>query len=106
MPKETRQSAHVTNTNELQEHCNILQYSSSEDDEVVIHSPQFKTSISQTQPSSAINVYALYRRAKMDWTVNDNLYHRSLKWKIKCKNIIACELAMLSEARKWKQAIA
>ena len=37
---------------------------------------------------------------KMDWTVNDRLYHRFLKWKIKCENILDCELAMLSEAGK------
>ena len=24
---------------------------------------------------------------KMDWTVNDGLYHQFLKWKLKCKNI-------------------
>ena len=42
---------------------------------------------------------------KMDWTVNDSLYHRFLKWKIKCKNILECELAMLSEARKCKNVV-
>ena len=25
---------------------------------------------------------------KMDWTVNDGLYHRFLKWHFKCKNIL------------------
>ena len=24
----------------------------------------------------------------MDWTVNDNLYHRFLKWHLKCENIL------------------
>ena len=37
---------------------------------------------------------------KMDWTVNDSLYHRFLKWKLKCENILDCELAMLPEAKK------
>ena len=41
----------------------------------------------------------------MDWTVNDSLYHRFLKWKMKCENILHCELAMLSKARKWKKAV-
>ena len=41
----------------------------------------------------------------MDWTVNDILYHRFLKWKIKCENILDCELAMLSEARKCKKVV-
>ena len=43
---------------------------------------------------------------KMDWTVNDSLHLRFLKWKIKCKNILDCELAMLSEARKCKKSVA
>ena len=29
---------------------------------------------------------------KMDWTVNDGLYHRLLKWKLKCENILDCHL--------------
>ena len=28
---------------------------------------------------------------KMDWTVNDSLYHCFLKWKLKCENILECE---------------
>ena len=43
---------------------------------------------------------------KMDWTVNDGLYHRFLKWKLKCENILDCELAMLHESRKCKKVIA
>ena len=42
----------------------------------------------------------------MDWTVNDGLYNRFLKWKLKCENILECELAMLPEARKCKKVIA
>ena len=38
--------------------------------------------------------------------MNDSLYHRFLKWKIKCENILDCELAMLSEARKGKKFVA
>ena len=34
---------------------------------------------------------------KMDWTVNDNLYNRFLKWKLKCENILECELVVLAE---------
>ena len=36
---------------------------------------------------------------KMDWTVNDGLYHRFLKWKLDC------ELASLSESRQCKKLI-
>ena len=43
---------------------------------------------------------------KMDWSVYDSLYNRLFKWKMKCKNILECELAMLSEARKCKKVVA
>ena len=43
---------------------------------------------------------------KMDWTVNDSLYHRVLKWKLKCENILDCELAMLPELKKCKKVMA
>ena len=43
---------------------------------------------------------------KMDWTVNDGLYDRFLKWHLKCKNIFECELAMLVQRRKCKMVIA
>ena len=42
----------------------------------------------------------------MDWMVNDALYHRFLKWKLKCENILECELAVLSECQKCKKVIA
>ena len=42
----------------------------------------------------------------MDWTVNDGLYSRPLKWKLKCENILECELAVLVEKRKYKKIIA
>ena len=42
----------------------------------------------------------------MDWIVNDNLYYRFLKWKLKCENILECELAMFAETRKCKKVIA
>ena len=42
----------------------------------------------------------------MDWTVNDGLYHRFLKWHLKCENILECELSMLPEKRQCKKVIA
>ena len=107
MPKATRKSAHVTNTSksELQEDSNLSQESSSED-EVVIQSPQYI----QPSPSQSQVVQPIYmpyiKGPKMDWTVNDSLYHRFLKWKIKRENILDCELEMLSEARKCTKVVA
>ena len=42
---------------------------------------------------------------KMDWTVNYSLYHRFLKWKLKCENILDCELGMLPDSKKYKEVI-
>ena len=42
---------------------------------------------------------------KMDWMVNDGLYHLFRKWKLKCENILECELATLSERRQCKKLI-
>ena len=43
---------------------------------------------------------------KMDWIVNDGLYHRFLKWHLKCENILECEVAMLPEKGQRKKVIA
>ena len=79
MPKAMKQPVCVTNTNELQENSNPLQDSSSEDDEVVIQSPQFQPSTSQTQPVVQPMYMPYIVGPRMDWTVNDSLFHRFLK---------------------------
>ena len=43
---------------------------------------------------------------KMDWKVNDGLYHRFLKWHLKCENILECKLAALPECQQYKKVIA
>ena len=43
---------------------------------------------------------------KMDWMVNDALYHRFLKWKLKCENNLKCEFAAIPECQKCKKVIA
>ena len=106
MPKAAIKSNHVENTsqNEYQADSN-LSHESMSDDQVVLQRPQFKPSISQMQAMQ--QMYMPYIDGpKMDKTVNDSLYHRFLKWKIKCENILDCELAMLSEARKCDKVMA
>ena len=49
---------------------------------------------------------AYIEASKMDWTVNDSLYHHFLKWKLKCENIFECELAALPEPQQCKKLIA
>ena len=43
---------------------------------------------------------------KMNWMVNDSLYHRFPRWKLKCENILECEFAALPECQKCKKVIA
>ena len=42
----------------------------------------------------------------MDWMLNDSLCHRFLKWKLKCENILDCELAILPESKNCNKVIA
>ena len=52
------------------------------------------------------NMYMPYIEGpKKEWMVNDVLYHRILKWKLKCKNILECELAALSKCQKCNKVI-
>ena len=54
-----------------------------------------------------INMYMpCIKDPQMDWMVYDALYHKFLKWKLKCKNILECELIALPECQKCKKVIA
>ena len=63
----------------------------------------FQTSQAQVVPNMFM---PFIEGPKMDWTVSHGLYHRSLKWHLKCENILECELAMLPERRQCKKVIA
>ena len=59
------------------------------------------------KPPIATSMYMPYIEGpRIDWTVNDDLYHRFLKWHLKCENILECELAALPEHQKCKKVIA
>ena len=107
MPRPTKNSAHVPNRSVSKENSMVSQESSSSDAEMDVQSPQcFLPSTSKLlsfmQPKFMPNVEG----PKMDWTVNDSLYHMFLKWKLKCENILDCELAMLPKSKKCKKVIA
>ena len=87
-------------TSVKQETLIISHDSSSSDQEMEVQSPQcFPPSTSQPQSFVQPMFIPYIEGPKMDWTVNDSLYHRFLKWKLKCENILDCELAMLPEAK-------
>ena len=70
------------------------------DTEVTLNPPR-------SQPQVVPSMFMSYIEGpKMDWTVNDGLYHRFLKWHLKCENILECELAALSERQQCKKVIA
>ena len=98
MPKSSKNTQHEQHTSETvlpKEETSYEQESHSEK-EVFVRPQQDLTSM-----------YVPYIEGpKMNWTVDDSLYNRFIKWKIKCKNILDCELAMLSEARKCKKVVA
>ena len=53
------------------------------------------------QPPIATGMYMPYIEGPcMDWTVNDNLYHRFLKWHLKYENILECELPEHQQCKK------
>ena len=105
LTRTTKYSAHLTNTSVCQENTSISQESSTSEQEMEVQSPCFQLSTSQAQFVPPL--FMPYTEGpKMDWTVNDGLYHRILKWKLKCENILDCGLAMLSASKKCKKVMA
>ena len=81
----------------------VYQESSSSEQETEMQdpSPQPSTSQAQFMPSRFL---PYIEGPKMDWSVNDGLYHRFLKWKLKCKNILDCKLVMLPESKEMHES--
>ena len=77
-------------------------------DQEIDHEPDPEVSFHPSRAQQAIpSMYMPYIKGpKMDWTVNDALYHRFLKWYLKCKNILECEVEELPEHQKCKKVIA
>ena len=83
----------------------IDQENTSSDQETEMQAPGLQPSTSQAQFVSAM--YMPYiEDPKMYWTVNDGLYHRLLKWKVKCANILDSGLVVLPDSKKCKNVIA
>ena len=74
-----------------QENTSVSQESSSSHHEMEVQRQSFQPFTSQAQ--FVLPMFMPYIEGpKMDWTVNDGLYHRFLKCKLKCENILDCEL--------------
>ena len=98
-------SAHVIHTSVSQQtKISVSQESSSSAQETEMQSPFFQPTTSQAQfvPPTFM---PYIEGPKMDWTVNGGLYHRFLKWKLKCENMSDYELAMLPMSKKCKKVM-
>ena len=67
--------------------------------------PSLQPSASQAKVVPPMSMHYI-EGPKMEWTVNDGLHHRLLKWRLKCKNILDCGLSILPESKKCKKVIA
>ena len=87
MPRTTKNSA-PGNTNLFQEKTEMP--SSQEDISSSDQETDPKVSFHPSKVQQVIpNMFIPYIEGpKMDWTVNDALYHRFLKWQLKCENIL------------------
>ena len=94
MQKATKSAQHEQHTIELEQE----ETSSDQEQEDV------EQEVTLSPPQAFPSMFMPYIEGpKMEWTINDNLYNRFLKWKLKCENILECELAMLAETRKYKK---
>ena len=106
MPKESESSAQEEAQASSQQEANEtsqeeLPSSDQEtDSEVTFNLPR-------QQPKVVPSIFMPYIESpKMDLTVNDGLYHRFLKWCLKCENIVECDLVALPERQQCKKVTA
>ena len=105
MPKATKSSAWGATPEPLPEKM----YTSSQDEQSSSEQepdPEI-TFLHPRQPQPVLCMFMPYIDGpKMDWTVNDGLYHRFLKWHLKCEDILECKLAALPKRQQCKKVIA
>ena len=69
-----------------------------------VQSPQYVWPCTSQPQSYAQSMFMSYIEGpKMDWTVNNSLYLRFLKWRLRFENILDCKLALLPESKKCKK---
>ena len=109
MPKDTKTSPHGNNnlSPEETEVPSSPEDTASSDQEINQEpDPEVSFHPSRAQQTIPTMFMPYIEGPKMDWTINDALYHRFLKWHLKCENILECELAALPEQQKCKKVIA
>ena len=105
MPKATKSSTQGATSEPIHEEMTTSsQYEHSSSDQEPDPEITFHPSRQQQPVPSMFMPYI--EGPKMDWTVNDGLYHRFLKWHLKCENILECKHAALPEHQQCKKVIA
>ena len=95
----------MMDTSVYQEYSMISQDSSSSDQEMEVQSPQFfSPSTSQPQSFEQPIFMPYIKGSKMDWTLNDSLFHRLLKWKLNCEIFLIVNLPYYLNHRSGRKS--
>ena len=104
MPKASKKSVKEQSPPPSDDHNSTDSAEASDSD----HNPDPDVSFCPVDPPNQVPaMYMPYIEGpKMNWTVDDGLYHRFLKWQLKCETILDCELANLPTKKKCQKIIA
>ena len=97
MPKASKKSAQEEVQEAQAQVSTHSDVNESSQDEIPSSDQESETEVTLHPPRSQLQVIPsmfmpYIEGPKMDWPVNDGLYHRFLKWHLKCENILECEL--------------
>ena len=104
MPKASKKSVREQSPPPSDDHNSTDSAEASDSD----HNPDPEVSFCPVAPPNQVPaMYMPYIEGpKMNWTVDDGLYHRFLKWQLKCETILDCKLANLPTKQKCQKIIA
>ena len=103
MPKATKKSLWEQSPPPSEEHESIDDQAEISDQD---QDPDVSFHLAVPSPSVPTMFMPYIEGPKMNWTVDDRLYHRFLKWHLKCETILDCELAHLPNKQKCQKVIA
>ena len=106
MPKATKKSSREQSPPPSEEHESVdTQTETSGSDQDQEQDPEVSFHPAVHLPSVPTMFMPYIEGSKMNWTVDDGLCHRFLKWHLKCKTILDCELASLYSAKQRCQKV-
>ena len=103
MPKATKKSAREQSPPPSEDHDSTDAAEASASDQEQDPDVSFHHAV---PPNNIPTMFMPYIEGpKMNWTVDDGLYHRFLKWCLKCEMILDCKLANLPTKQKCQKVI-